>query len=438
MIEGLIPTIPDEPIPTEGTITDIGIPVGALVTKSIGKDGGSIASADGSAELIFPAGALNDNTTISVQAVTQTAPNGVGHGYQFLPEGIKFAQPVTLKFHYSAADLAATVGDLMGIAFQDSLGGWLRVNDFSNDTVNKIISAPIKHFTVYTPFDVLFINPPSASVQVGTSIGMKVDMVDTDDSGLTTLGGDQLAPLITIKNKTIAWSVNGIANGNATVGTIAGNSMDASFTAPAKIPSQNPVAVNALVDVNFKYHGKTFSKTPLVSNIRIVDQEIYLVEMRLLDTIIHADPDIMVVWDSVSLKVTVRGTTVTVSEITNFESRANPTKITGYDDATYFVPDPVGQINIVSAIGKVGPYVYANSPDDRLLGLTFVQSGTHDPKTHYFGPNGYEDFSGGDPNPGYPRGWSFELLPDGEPTDDPNNLDGLLGKVMDVTITLQK
>lgn len=52
----LVPTLPNDP--NDPDPTEIGTPVGDAVSKSIGKDGGSIASADGNAELIFPAGAL--------------------------------------------------------------------------------------------------------------------------------------------------------------------------------------------------------------------------------------------------------------------------------------------------------------------------------------------------------------------------------------------
>lgn len=110
-LDALIPTIPDTATPTA-----VGTPVGALTSKTIGNSGGSLVSADGNAELIFPAGALSNNTDISIQAITNNAPNGVANAYRFLPEGITFLQPVTLKFHYTADDLAATLGDLMGIA----------------------------------------------------------------------------------------------------------------------------------------------------------------------------------------------------------------------------------------------------------------------------------------------------------------------------------
>ncbi|HMG69188.1 MAG TPA: hypothetical protein VK588_15930, partial [Chitinophagaceae bacterium] len=74
--DGLTPAIPDDSNPTVPTRTEVGTPMGNSVAKTIGKAGGSIASADGNAELIFPAGALEDNTSISIQSVTQTAPNG--------------------------------------------------------------------------------------------------------------------------------------------------------------------------------------------------------------------------------------------------------------------------------------------------------------------------------------------------------------------------
>jgi hypothetical protein len=106
-----------------------------------------------------------------------------------LPDGIKFQQPVILKFHYTADDLAATIGDLMGIAFQDNVGGWWRVTNFTNDTVNKIISAPIKHFTAYSKFDVLMINPVRGDVKVGNSLDMRVDFVGATDA-VIKLGPD--------------------------------------------------------------------------------------------------------------------------------------------------------------------------------------------------------------------------------------------------------
>ena len=47
------------------------------VSQVIGSGGGSISSTDGNIELIVPAGALDSNTTITMQPITNTCPGGL-------------------------------------------------------------------------------------------------------------------------------------------------------------------------------------------------------------------------------------------------------------------------------------------------------------------------------------------------------------------------
>src|SRR5689334_9004770 len=68
--------------------TAIGTPDGKLVSKEIGTQGGSVRSEDGKVELVFPEGALEKNTTITIQSATNPAPNGAGKSYQFEPSGL--------------------------------------------------------------------------------------------------------------------------------------------------------------------------------------------------------------------------------------------------------------------------------------------------------------------------------------------------------------
>ena len=400
--DGIVSAIPDEP-----TITAVGAPVGNVVTKLIGKSGGSIASADGNAELIFPAGALNDNISITVQAITNNAPNGVANAYRFLPQGIKFLKPVTLKFHYTAKDLAATLSDLMGIAFQQSSGIWYRVNNFTNDTVNKIISAPIKHFTDYTHFDLLIINPTFEDVKVGKSLDLKLDMVDTDDDvlKLDPNNDEELAPLITLRNKKITWSANGVVNGNSTYGTLTSISLDATFKAPAKAPSQNPVAVSALVDVKFKYHGKIFDKTSLVSYITIIDGQKYLLELRVTET---ASPFVYI--DTASLTVIVSSDgKITGRDISNFAPKTNPATATMGDCTSTWIPDGIGEMNITSVTGTISGS--AGDPKRDLI-LQFGHSGTVVPKFRRVCRGGDDTTEGGNAIPGFPPFVFFTLTPD--------------------------
>jgi hypothetical protein len=65
------------------------------------------------------------------------------------------------------------------------------------------------------------------------------------------------------------WSVNGVVGGNSTVGTIKGNRDTAIYTAPAKKPTPNTVAVSAKIKL-------TGSLNPtVVSNITISDLSKY-------------------------------------------------------------------------------------------------------------------------------------------------------------------
>ena len=62
---------------------------GTSVSQQIGPAGGKITSGDGRVELVFPVGALNNKTTISIQPVTNLFDSAAGKAYQFEPSGIE-------------------------------------------------------------------------------------------------------------------------------------------------------------------------------------------------------------------------------------------------------------------------------------------------------------------------------------------------------------
>src|SRR5262245_2967377 len=76
--------------------TEIGGPDGTPVSAEIGPAGGRIKSDDGRIELIFPAGALPQTLTITIQPTTNPMPNGTGKAYQFGPSRTHFNKPVQL------------------------------------------------------------------------------------------------------------------------------------------------------------------------------------------------------------------------------------------------------------------------------------------------------------------------------------------------------
>ncbi|MEO8474719.1 MAG: hypothetical protein ABI477_21140 [Chryseolinea sp.] len=139
---------PDENIPHP---TLVGYPNGLPNVKTIGAGGGSITSLDGRMTIHVPEGALNTDTVISIQPITNYAPNGNGNAYHLGPEGIKFNKPVKQIFGY-AQDVSPTMPALTGIAFQGSDPIWYSPGKFIWDTDKKTVSAEITHFSGWATF----------------------------------------------------------------------------------------------------------------------------------------------------------------------------------------------------------------------------------------------------------------------------------------------
>ncbi len=99
-----------------------GDPWGSATTQMIDASGGSVTSADGRITLNIPAGALGTATTVSIQPITNTTPNGIGLGYRLQPEGTNFGVPVNLTFHLSATE-ALALGSTF-VATQHADGMW--------------------------------------------------------------------------------------------------------------------------------------------------------------------------------------------------------------------------------------------------------------------------------------------------------------------------
>jgi len=219
------------------SVTAAGKPTGEEVSQEIGKDGGTIVSDDGRIELIFPQDALRKKKKIKIQAVTNLAANGSGFAYQMEPSGLQFQKPLTLIFHYSENELSGASAEFKGIAWQDEKGRWQAIPEVSLDTVAKTITTQINHFSSYASFDKITLRPQQARVKVEKSIQMEIHFVISDpDAGLA------LPP--TIPNP--QWTVNSIPFGNSFVGTIKPlTTNNATYTAPAGLPDDNPVAVAA-------------------------------------------------------------------------------------------------------------------------------------------------------------------------------------------------
>src|SRR5262245_42580218 len=70
------------------------------IMGSIGPSGGTVAMADGSAQVAVPANAVNTTTAISITTDTTSVPAALGFAvspvYHFQPDGLQLAQPATV------------------------------------------------------------------------------------------------------------------------------------------------------------------------------------------------------------------------------------------------------------------------------------------------------------------------------------------------------
>jgi hypothetical protein len=124
------------PSPTSesGNITNVGTPTGEAVTKTIDAAGGQITSADGTVQVIIPAGALSAAKQVSIQPISNLLPSGIGSAFRILPHGEQFSKPVSIVFNYKTDDLKNTLAEFLNIAYQDEKGIWQALK---NSTVDK-------------------------------------------------------------------------------------------------------------------------------------------------------------------------------------------------------------------------------------------------------------------------------------------------------------
>lgn len=230
--------------------TVIGTPVGKMVSREIGAGGGKLASEDGRIELIFPANALTETKTISIQPITNHFDSAAGNAYNFEPSGTQFKKPVQVIFHYSDEENETCPADLMSFAQQDHNGKWTELEYDDWDSTAKILKGNIYHFSRFTNIykiqlktDPIVICNDSVSIQVND----KGKIIQTG-----TYAGEHPPADLIPKNKR-EWYANGVGGGNAFEGFIkdglvmpGGNVVYVigTYHAPWFFPEKNPVKLS--------------------------------------------------------------------------------------------------------------------------------------------------------------------------------------------------
>src|SRR5688572_28549019 len=78
-------------------------------TSEIGPEGGTLASADGVARLVVPAGAVEDVVTFSIGPADSAPAGHLGQAYEIGPSGTTFATPATVAILYQGPESFADV-----------------------------------------------------------------------------------------------------------------------------------------------------------------------------------------------------------------------------------------------------------------------------------------------------------------------------------------
>lgn len=260
-------------------VTPVGTPVGTADTKTIGTAGGSIKSTDGRIELVFPSGALNANTTISIQPVTNTSPGGIGLSYHLMPDGITFTKPVNLIYHYTNDEVNGTLPYLLYIAYQDNAMQWKA--DFKKrnvDTTARTVTLGITHFSIWSMGDRLnlFCNPSLEELHENETREISAALVDPSQPS-----DDDLPPLPTVTPLPASalsnWKVNG-QSGTSTNGTITPHENKATYKAPSNIPQRRTVQIS----VELKYTIVLYNNGNVVSS---VNKLILFKDLKLLPSV---------------------------------------------------------------------------------------------------------------------------------------------------------
>jgi hypothetical protein len=234
--------------PVSPIITGKGIAAGPMVTKTIGAAGGELATLDGKAKMIIPAGAVATNTDFAIQPITNTLfDDDARVAYRLMPEGTTFSKPVQLRFEYNADDTLNTTEDALTVATQRSDGAWTVVPAILNKT-QKSLTVETTHFSDWTVTGGVYLHAAS-EMRVGEKQMIEVVSVWDDGDVLAPLGptlySDDRTKIESIDNWRIA---SGIGSIGVETGQLGKMQTEAEYGAPADM-SQNKRTMVITVDV---------------------------------------------------------------------------------------------------------------------------------------------------------------------------------------------
>ncbi|MGN7824929.1 hypothetical protein ACTJJB_32700 [Chitinophaga sp. 22536] len=239
--------LPDGDNNNSGVVVPVGIIDGTPVTKEIGPAGGTIATTDNRIAVEIPAGAVNAATSFSIQPITNTNIAGLGKAFRITPHQ-PLMKPATITVHYEDGDLGHTFAEALGIAYQDSQGKWKAVGGVQLNKEMKTVSVKITHFSDWSFFEAVFVEPGIQFVDPGSTVKLSVKSyfsAGMEDllSPLTQEGVETYinSPKNDLPLKYIEkWELAG-------AGKLSPAGSHAVYQAPGDIPATNPATVSVRI-----------------------------------------------------------------------------------------------------------------------------------------------------------------------------------------------
>ncbi len=173
-----------------GTLPAISFVATATASSLIPASGGTLADAAGEVKLVFPAGALAEDTRITVSTV-ETADGRVVPGtiHDFGPAGTRFSQPVQLSIAYDPALVPSGTPESKLRLHLWTGDGWERVPGSTVDVASDVVTGPVRHFSRYAAA------PSDAPAEVAVSIQADVSKTAVASASVEVSGAGIDAPV---------------------------------------------------------------------------------------------------------------------------------------------------------------------------------------------------------------------------------------------------
>jgi hypothetical protein len=252
------PSIPDGTV--SWTLPSSNTPVGELVSGVAGvrswvtNAGDTVFSADGLARLIVPNGAFPDGGWVAIDTVNSSAPNFLGATYRF--DVGTLSKAALLEFPTPSDSSSSQFVVLR----QNSTGDWQAMPNsqlLPSNSPNQKVQVSISSGGDYALSARYKLHPSRTAVKVNASLPMTViSLASLDPNNLSNL---EVKPIAVD-----TWAVNGVTNGNASLGTLIATNQpnQRTYKAPSKKPNPNPVTVSAKI-----------GQTTYISSIKIEDSQ---------------------------------------------------------------------------------------------------------------------------------------------------------------------